>query len=422
MSNRIPEDEWKVAHEQHLKELNEQLHEAVSSHSKKLIIEELAPTEVVKVLHSSKMRGWCPNPAHKQKSGQAFRFYDNVDQYGSCVCNTCGSFTTIYKTLEFVNGWDMATVFRELKAYFGIKYDVARVFELCGRTYTPSTGKTPKTEERAKKREFVPPEAAPIRDCSKAREKLNKKHSLLKKTSDLEARRIASNYFKSRGLDADYCIKVLGGALLVNPNEPYFVEVDKKTNRYQQLGKHPTLFMTYVDQHGHPVTFHRHYLGENGNGKAKIKYLGNLQDAKKSMTPSGEMKGGYMPCGAGPKYEGKVLGVAEGLETTLAGVQITGIPSRAASAGLLKFIHIPESVEVVVHFCDPDLAGLNDGDELKARCEERGITYIRETPPPLPDFEGTPDWCDAVKHLGAKASSAFMQCLRNTGLTFVNTN
>lgn len=407
MNNRIPDEQFSAAIEKHKQENREKLGKMLSDSSKSQILRSLAP-DVAKPLDAPKMRGWCPNPGHKQTSGKAFRLFDNFDSSGNCICNTCGHFDGIVQTLMFVNGWDKAQTWTALYDYFDIRFKIERVFEICGRTYT---GKSPAKSESSVPvpRVYEPAKSFEPKNLEEHREKLKKAASKLSNTEDDMARQIIKTYLESRGIPGDIGIKYLGKFAFMNLSDDYwYVDDNKKPQKYVVF---PTLYMKILTPDGKAASFHRHYLQPKGKGGAVLEPRGNAElPKKKGMVYCEPSNGCYMPVGYGPKCNYPVMGVGEGLETTLSGAVICGIPSRAASAGMLDTIHIPDHVEVVVHFCDPDDAGINSGNELEARCKELGKQYIREIPPVVPSMKG-PDWNDVLKHFGLNKSRQFMKFL-----------
>lgn len=120
---------------------------------------------------------------------------------------------------------------------------------------------------------------------------------------------------------------------------------------------------------GRPVSLHRTYLTKQGQ-KAPV------PEAKKLMKGLGVSGGAIRLYPAG-----KVLAVAEGIETALAVHCLTGYPTWATvSATLMQKLEVPEYVEHLLIFADndePDHLGRRAGQEaagiLKQRLEEKGI-------------------------------------------------
>lgn len=96
------------------------------------VLKQLADSSIGELLDNPRKRGWCPNPSHSQKSGQAFRLFKDVDQSGGCICNTCGSFPNVTDTLGFLHGWDYPTIISELARVTGVEpepeYDLKELF------------------------------------------------------------------------------------------------------------------------------------------------------------------------------------------------------------------------------------------------------------------------------------------------------
>lgn len=412
MSNLIPKEEFEIASKKHCDENCDKLNDLIYSTSKSQILRDLAPS-FSSILDNPKMQGFCPNPNHKQKSGKAFRLFKNFDQLGTSICNSCGSNSGITETLMFVNDWSRTETRKALYEYFNITFDVKRVFEICGREYKGKSQTTAANDESnvPAPRVFQPAKEFEVKDYEENKKKLIAASKKLVASSHPKGRKIIMNYLTSRGIDPHLGLKFLGGFSYVNPSEKYWYMDDDKN--YKVYGEYPVLYQKILSPEGLPASFHRHYLEPEGKGGVKLMPRGMAElPKKKGMVYCQDSHGCYMPVGYTPSCESSVMGVGEGLETTLSGAIITGIPSRASSAGMLKQIHIPESVKTLVHFCDPDQAGINDGDALELRCNELGINYIRELPPAFDSFNPNPDWNDVLIRFGLERSKSFMQCLK----------
>lgn len=76
-----------------------------------------------------------------------------------------------------------------------------------------------------------------------------------------------------------------------------------------------------------------------------------------------------------------VLGIAEGVETALSAMQLTGIPAWATLGGRrLAKIDIPASVRELTIFADNDEAGRDAAEAAAARYAERLVVHVRLPP------------------------------------------
>ena len=198
----------------------------------------------------------------------------------------------------------------------------------------------------------------------------------------------------SRVMPGDAVWKYLKGTRgLVLPEIPRALKLHPKLGYYEKgdggkmikVGEYPAMIAIISGPDGTPVNLHRTYLTSAGN-KAPVK------DAKKSMHGF-KAKGGAIRLFPA----GKVLAVAEGIETALAVHCLTGHPVWATvSAPLMESLEVPDYVEHVMIFADndlPDKQGVRRGQEaakkLKIALEAKGKNVTAYLPP----VEGT-DFAD----------------------------
>jgi putative DNA primase/helicase len=187
----------------------------------------------------------------------------------------------------------------------------------------------------------------------------------------------------TRGLE----LSEIPRAIKIHPRLGYY-ERDKKGEKMVKVGEYPAMIAVISGPDGTPVSLHRTYLTMSGQ-KAPV------TEPKKVMSI---LKGDGKHGGAIRLYPaGKVLAVAEGIETALAVHLLTGYPVWATiSASWMKSLVIPSYVEKVLIFADndaPDKQGVRAGQEsaaaLKSRLEGEG----KEVSVILPKREGT-DFAD----------------------------
>lgn len=182
-------------------------------------------------------------------------------------------------------------------------------------------------------------------------------------------------YLQSRGLaptsETKYC-----------PRMPYYHDG-------QLLMHYPAMIHLLRGADGAPMTYHITYLDAAGR-KAPV------EASKKILPPAGDMLGGaiqLMP-------HGRLLGIAEGIETAMAASKLFNVPVWAAySSHMLANWQPPVGVEAVVIFGDNDFkyAGQAAAFALAARMANAG----KEVAVRMPDVAGT-DWAD---HLGGERAA-----------------
>lgn len=205
------------------------------------------------------------------------------------------------------------------------------------------------------------PQPAQKRDEAKIRASLNKVAQACFRVMPGDT---VCAYLKgTRGLD----LPAIPRAIKLHPNLGYYEEGVE--GRMVKVGEYPAMIAVVSAPDGRPVSLHRTYLTKHGK-KAQV------PEPKKLMTGLG-VKGGAIRL----YPAGKVLAIAEGIETALAVHCLTGYPVWAAvSATLMQSMEVPEYVEHLLIFADndaPDQKGRRAGQEaaevLKSRLEKKGI-------------------------------------------------
>lgn len=149
------------------------------------------------------------------------------------------------------------------------------------------------------------------------------------------------------------------------------------------LDKFPAMVAPVTNIAGEMVTVHCTYLTKNGQ-KASV------PSPKKLMPPS--TRGATMGAAIKLFPAGRVLGVAEGIETALACYLSTNIETWATvSANGMARLQIPEIVEEVIIFADNDLSGT--GQRAAYALAERLLSEGKQTKVLVPPKPGT-DWAD----------------------------
>ena len=125
------------------------------------------------------------------------------------------------------------------------------------------------------------------------------------------------------------------------------------------------------------IAVHRTFLKSDGSGKSVV------PPARMTLGPVGGAAVHLAPIG-------EVLGIAEGIETALSAMQLSGIPTWAAlSAGGIEKLRLPAlplACEIVI-FADHDRRGIEAAWRAKAQWEKDGRRVRIELPPkPGTDF------------------------------------
>jgi putative DNA primase/helicase len=238
--------------------------------------------------------GPCPMCGGKDR----FRFDDKGGK-GSYFCAGCGAGDG-FNLLQKLNGWTFAEAAR-------------RVEEIIGNCRA-----TP----------------APQDDSSKNEARLKRLHAGLRRIAHDDP---VGRYFLSRG------ITILPKQdVYFHPGVDYFTQADN--GKPVKVGTYPAMVAIFRSITGATCTFHITYLTPDGQ-----KIAGH--PAKKFLPAIHPLPGGAIRLGGiAPQ-----IGIAEGIESTLAAMQDYQIPCWAAgNANLLEQVLIPEPVKSVVIFADED--------------------------------------------------------------------
>lgn len=147
--------------------------------------------------------------------------------------------------------------------------------------------------------------------------------------------------------------------------------------KFVNLGTFPAMLAAVMDPGGRVCNIHRTYLSDDGAKAKIISPDGEIMDVKKLMRGL-PVKGGAIRLAEGP---GRVLGVAEGIETSLAAAVFAKVPtwSVVSTSGMASF-QVPECVEVLTIFADhdaPDSKGKKPGFEAAHALAKREDVVAR---------------------------------------------
>lgn len=301
-----------------------------------------------------------------------FRLYRDYAQTGGGVC-TCGNYNDGFDLLCAVNNCTLDEAVTDVADILGLTNGVPTV----------------------NLRSVTKPVIDPVVVAKKNQKIRNWLQTTWDKCTGMNHFRsiIALQYLAKRGLH----LKALPAALRLHPSLQY-IENDSG----EKAGTFPTMVAQVKDSAGQPVTLHRTYLNYTG-GKADV------TDSKKLMAyPSDRSITGA----AIRLFEaGRVLGLAEGIETALAVHEATAMPVWACiSNTLLERVIVPDSVGLVVIWADNDRsgAGQKSAEALSIRLRDEGFQTIVMTPyGDIGDKKGL-DWLDMLNRHGVE--SFFNDC------------
>uniref|UniRef100_Q47CK7 DNA primase/helicase Gp4 N-terminal Bacteriophage T7-like domain-containing protein n=1 Tax=Dechloromonas aromatica (strain RCB) TaxID=159087 RepID=Q47CK7_DECAR len=259
-----------------------------------------------------------------------FRF-DDKEGRGTYYCR-CGAGDGI-KLVMAVKGWDFKTAAREIEQAAGVV------------------------------------QAGPIHSPQGEAEKVEKLRRIWSESKPLQVGDEAMRYLAGRGLS----LPVIPGSLRLHPNLAYY---DGETF----AGKFPAMVARVVGVDGSGLTLHRTYL-QDGR-KAPVDEVKKLMSGK-------SISGGAIRLAPASRC----LGIAEGIETSLAASALFGLPvwSCISAHGIETFVP-PEAVEQLIIFADNDASftGQRAAYATAFRLKQQGI----EVDVRIPDVPG--DWLDVL--------------------------
>jgi len=299
-------------------------------------------------------------PVHGGRDG--FRLFKDHTENGGAMCNTCGSFPSGFRVLQWLQGWDFPQTLGAVAEVLGGSLPDIRPVNGNGNGHGPAKGRD---DERLLQRlRQTWRDAVPLQD---------------------EWAQPARRYLMRRGISA---ATINSTRCRCHPNLAYFVKGQGV------VGKFPALLSLLCDQQGQAVTLHRTYLTPKG-------FKAPVEHPKKTMPyPScKKLTGALVRLG---QPENGTIGLAEGIETALAVQEATGQACWAAtSAALLETAVLPQSIRRVVVWADNDR--LKAGQKAALRLVERLIREGRKVKVQIPDRPAEQkswDWNDVLATQG----------------------
>jgi putative DNA primase/helicase len=283
------------------------------------IISALSIPDVSQALATRK-KVKCP-PGHGGKSNRQFRVFDDFDQTGGGICNSCGGHRDGFGLLTYLNGWDKKRAVKEVALYME------------GRGYQPDRSVTQKPRKPAPKSFQV------NQRNSKALTEIWNEAKPIKGT-------LVEKYIRQRGIAGP----------LPNTDDvrfhPKLLYWDEDTG--ESLGFFPAMVsMMKSSKAGHPLTIHRTYL-DPVSGKAKVPMPKKLMPCAIDGAIS-ELGGAIRLY----KLSTDLMAVAEGIETAMAvrsGHRM--LPVWATySASVMTNFQPPIGIKCVHIFGDVDASG-----------------------------------------------------------------
>ncbi|NDY74255.1 hypothetical protein DO021_20505 [Desulfobacter hydrogenophilus] len=299
----------------------------------------------------------CPSKEHKN-SVDGFRLFDDAEETGGGICNTCGSFSDGFALLMWLRSWKFKKVLSEVSKCLDTLDVPERSIEW-------------DHKEKSEKRKTV---------NSHAQERIN----ITLAKADFCCDRVRK-YLKSRGLSGNT------KDLLYHESVKYYEKSDK-SEKY--LG---AMIAQVVNSEDQVISLHYTYLSYDHPGKADVESPKKF--AKSPM--KGILNGAAIILGE----ISETMGVAEGIETALAVQETMGGSMLIMPANLQKNMYIPEATETIEIWADNDRSGAGEkaADELAGRLLDEGKKVFFMMPPKKGE-----DWLDVLND-PEQGPDAFLQ-------------
>ena len=308
-------------------------------------------------------------PIHGGK--EDFRLDRGFKQRGTAIC-TCGNWDG-FSLLKELKGWALPEILEQVMGALG---------EQSVEPLAPTVSRPPPRQ---------------VEEKQDIRPTLRKRWEEALPLGRGEGRFMLASYLQFRGLPVKPMLSVLETEARLHPRMAY-IEKGKVVSYY------PALITIVRDAAGKPVTMHRTYLNRTENGVVE---KAPVSKAKKlfPVVKDGDVHGGAIRLGTATAG---VIGVAEGIETSLAIRAATGMPVwPVLSASLMRSFEPPEGVTEVVIWADRDLpdrkgrkAGQDAAEVLQARLLEKGIRASIKIPDAPSSTDVSVDWADVYTSSG----------------------
>lgn len=311
-------------------------------------------------------------PVHRGKTNRNFRAFDNVNETGGVVCNSCGTFANGLLTLEWINGWSQE---QTIQACF----DFIDSGVITASSTTHRSDQDDSAERHARTEQLL----------ARYTSLFGQAYPLFRNGQVVAEAEKAFRYFGSRGLaDSLEVFNHPMSQVRFHPELPYYNEHNELVDRM------PALVSRVSNAHDNLVTLHRTYLRSDGRGKADV------PNAKKVMATAPNRpwlsKSGIW---VGDRNASRIS-VAEGLETALAvsaGIRHTQpVVSTVNAVGMARFVW-PSSVKEITIWADNDASGtgIDAAVELHDRAMASGVTALIKVPS-REDSARSRDWLDVL--------------------------
>jgi putative DNA primase/helicase len=315
--------------------------------------------------YSKNSREFCP--VHGGKSGEAFYLYKDSNHTGGGGCNSCGSHSDGISLLMWANDWSYPECLEK----------VAEALNMDASTNTTF------------KSNFVQSTELTQEEIAQDNKRITKRDKIINECIPLSSPKaiVAKRYFARRGLSN---VSSLGNEVLFHPGLDSWLF---QNGSFKKEGTFPAIVAVIRNKSGDVMNIHRTFLTPDG-------YKANIESPRKvgAEILSKPVTGGAVQISP----PSSVMGIAEGLETTLAVMEGTKLAMNCVlNTSLMKSYLPPVGVRVVIIFADNDKnnAGIDAAQVLYDKLTKLGYTCIIALPEEEEDLENV-DWENVLELYG----------------------
>lgn len=321
-----------------------------------------------------------PDPVAGGTDG--FRFFKDWKETGGSISNTSGAFPDVFCTLMYV------------KSFFQFKDCLTFIFEcLEDKSQAPITD-AERAVLLAKQGEIKNREPT-AEEKQERLVKIEKTYSNCKAASKSPE---VATYLSGRGLKGDFSL--LPNSIGYAPTLWY----GDSSGVAQKLSG---MVGIMSDVNGKPWTLHRTFLDPVNHSKAQVDNAKLVMKSPVSLNGLSIKLDEPVKCISEDGKELVVLGLSEGIETSLAIREGTGVPMWACYNNfVMEAVELPPEVNFVIIYADKDAkgAGQLSAQKLAEKLRKEGIQVVIELPPsPIPEGEKGIDWLDEYNLTGLES-------------------
>lgn len=339
-------------------------------------------------------------PVHgsRKPKGDGFRLFKDSYRTGAGVCNTCGIYTNGFNLLMWLKGWSFADCLIALGDYVQ-----APQYLIKNHAFVKTTKQIKKTipfgVEIAKSTQWLTQQKnlqkQVINQSAYKQALLQQYHRLWSQCLSVQSSGASKlwHYLSARG------IKLAPHVLRTTDSVRYHPALAYYNETFELEGYLGAIVLAVRNVQGELVTLHRIYLDSNPSSTSL-----RTAKAKKMMPIPADLtvKGCAIPLYTDAKQG--YLNIAEGVETALAVLSATGLPTWSTlNATLMPTVCVPDYVHTVFIWADRDASNVGQKAAflLKKRLKQQGC-QVKVLLPEEERYKNKKnvDWNDVLQEQG----------------------